>query len=81
LYLGLVSVQSFEDFDEVRRPLLFSILQERNILNSLLTAVIKISTKKKKRKMKLGDTLTRPITISNGFDNVSSIHRIYLCLN
>jgi len=44
-------------FDEVRRPLLFSILQERNILNLLLTAVIKIY-EDNKMKIKLDDTRT-----------------------
>ena len=53
-----ISFCSYEmAFDEVRRPLLFSILQERNILNLLLTAVIKIY-EDNKMKIKLDDTRT-----------------------
>jgi hypothetical protein len=52
-------------FDEVRRPLLFSILQERYIPNPLLTAIIKIY-ENIEIKIKLDVTLTQPIKINTG---------------
>jgi Reverse transcriptase (RNA-dependent DNA polymerase). len=52
-----------EAFDEVRRLLLFSILQERYILNLLHTAVIKIH-EDNRIKIKLDDTLTQTIKIN-----------------
>jgi len=49
--------------DEVRRPLLFSILQDRNI-QPFLTAVTKVY-ENKEIKIKLDATLTQPIKINN----------------
>jgi len=45
--------------DEVWRPLIYCILQDRNILNPLLTAIIKIF-ENNEIKMKLDHTLTQP---------------------
>lgn len=51
--------------DRVRKPLLYSILQGRNIPNLLLTVVIKIYDPKE-IKIKLYATLTQPIKVSIG---------------
>ena len=72
-YNSDISFCSYEKaVDEVRRPLLFSILQERNILNLLLTAVIKIY--EDKIKIKLDDILTHTIKINVGLGKGYPFH-------
>jgi hypothetical protein len=52
-------------FDEVRRLMLFGIVQERNIPHPFLTAIIKIHANNK-IKIKLDTTLTQPIKVNKG---------------
>ena len=53
-------------FGEVRRPVLLSIVQQRNIPNSLLTTVIKVN-ENNELKAKLNATVTQPIIIDKRF--------------
>ena len=83
LFLSLcLSFKDYEKaFDEVRRPLLFSILQERYIPNPLLTAIIKIY-ENIEIKIKLDVTLTQPIKINTGIQQgcllTPSLFNIYI---
>jgi hypothetical protein len=52
--------------DEVTEKLLFGIVQDRNIPDQLLTAVIKIY-ENNEINMKLDATLTQPVKINKGF--------------
>jgi hypothetical protein len=65
-----------KSLDEVRRELLFSILQDRNIPKPLLTAVIKIYDTNE-IKMKLDDKLTQPTKLIKDFGRAATFHRLY----